>query len=155
MSSFKMVISILVGLFVVMSLLPYGEKTNPKTNPDLALKAPQKVMRILKKSCYDCHSNQTKWPWYSSIFPLSWSIKDHVKNGRLALNFDIWNSYSKEKQQQKKQKIYTKTGTTMPVASYLWFHKDAKLSKDEIKIIKDWASKEEEIVESKITQKHF
>ena len=139
MQTFKLVSSILIGLFVLVSLIPYGEKTNPKTDPALAVEAPQEVMQIFKRSCYDCHSNQTKWPWYSNVFPLAWSIKDHVKNGRTSLNFDIWKQYSDEKRQKLRYAIGQKTGVSMPLGQYLWFHDDAKLSKKEIQMIQDWA----------------
>jgi hypothetical protein len=137
--SAKLTWSILIATFVLMSLIPYGEKTNPPVDEKLTLKAPKEVMEIFKRSCYDCHSNQTKWPWYSSVFPLSWSIKDHVKNGRASLNFDKWETYSKEKQEKLKEEIARKAGTIMPLKDYLWFHGDAKVSKKERKIIQDWA----------------
>ncbi len=141
MSTGKLVTGILIGTFVLMSLIPYGEKTNPPVDEKLTLKAPKEVMDIFKRSCFDCHSNRTKWPWYSSVFPMSWSVRDHVKNGRMALNFDLWNSYTQEKQKKLRQSIARKTGSTMPLADYLWIHIDAKLTKDEIKIIRDWAYK--------------
>jgi hypothetical protein len=146
----KMVLSILIGVFVLMSLVPYAQKTNPKTDAKLSIKAPDDIMAIFKKSCYDCHSNQTRWPWYSSIFPLSWSISDHVKVGRARLNFDIWQTYSKEKQQKLKDEIFRKTGTIMPLVDYLWFHPDAKLTKEEIKKVRNWASDNKGYVQSEV-----
>ncbi len=139
MSTWKLVFGILIGVFVLMSLLPYGERTNPKSDPALAIEAPQEVMQILKRSCYDCHSNQTKWPWYSYVFPLSWSIKDHVKNGRASLNFDVWKKYDEKKRSKLRYEIGRRSGTTMPLEQYLWFHKDAALSKDEVRTIQKWA----------------
>ena len=139
MSTAKLVSLILLVTFVAMSFVPYGEKNNPKTPPSQTLQAPKEVMEIFKKACFDCHSNETKWPWYSSVFPLSWSIKDHVKNGRRSLNFSIWNTYSQEKQQELKESIYRKAGTIMPLAEYILFHPEAKLTKEEIKKVKNWA----------------
>ncbi|NPA66881.1 MAG: heme-binding domain-containing protein [Epsilonproteobacteria bacterium] len=144
MSTGKLVSGILVGTFVLMSLIPYGEKTNPPVDEKLTLKAPKEVMDIFQRSCFDCHSNRTKWPWYSSVFPMSWSVRDHVKNGRTALNFDKWNSYSKEKQAKLRQNIATKAGRTMPLADYLWLHEDAKLTKSELETIQKWAYKDRE-----------
>ena len=134
----------IVALVVGLSLVPYGEKTNPKSEKKLALQAPQKVIKILKKSCFDCHSNETKWPWYSDVFPLAWSIKDHVKNARASLNFSLWESYSEKKQKHLKEEIYRKTGRVMPLAEYMLFHSEAKLTPDEIKTVREWAE-----------QKHF
>ncbi len=146
MQTLKTVVAIIVVVFTLLSLLPYGERTNPKSDPSLAIDAPKDVMKILQKSCYDCHSNQTKWPWYSYVFPLAWSIKDHVKNGRASLNFDEWKRYSKEKQQKLLYSIAQKTGTTMPLKQYLWFHKDAKLSKAEVERIRKWANASGEVL---------
>ncbi|SFV56396.1 hypothetical protein MNB_SM-7-388 [hydrothermal vent metagenome] len=143
MKTFKMVLSILVGLFVLMSLLPYGKRENPQSDPKLALEAPKNVKQIFKRSCYDCHSNHTVWPWYSYVFPLSWSVIDHVRNGRAALNFDEWKKYDREKRAELKDDIARKSGVSMPLKGYLWFHKDAKLSKEDIKIIREWAYKDE------------
>jgi hypothetical protein len=122
-----------------MSLIPYGEKTNPPVDPSLTIKAPQNIMAIFKRSCFDCHSNQTQWPWYSSVFPLSWSIYEHVKNGRASMNFNKWNSYSQEKQEKLREAIARKVGTIMPLKEYLWFHSDAKITKKERQIVQDWA----------------
>ena len=81
---------ILVGiLFAIQLIRP--EMTNPPVNEALSLKAPQNVMKILKTSCYDCHSNETIWPWYAQIAPLSWNIVGHVNDGREALNFSKYN----------------------------------------------------------------
>ncbi len=139
MSTAKSVGLILLIVFFVMSLLPYGERSNPKTDPALALDAPKEVVEIFEYSCYDCHSNRTKWPWYSYVFPLSWSIKDHVKNGRTSLNFDIWNTYDEEKRQKLKFEIARRSGVTMPLGQYLWFHKDAKIIQKEKETIQNWA----------------
>ena len=143
MKTVKIVLSILLGLFIFMSILPYGKRDNPKSDPKLALQAPANVEQIFKRSCFDCHSNQTKWPLYSYIFPFSWSVMDHVKNGRAALNFDEWKKYDTEKQIELKDVIARKSGVTMPVKSYLWFHKDAKLSKEDIQTIQKWAYSKE------------
>ena len=139
MKTLKIMLPILIGLFLVMSLLPYGKRDNPKSDPKLALQAPKDVQQIFKRSCYDCHSNHTVWPWYSYVFPLSWSVMDDVKNGRAALNFDEWKKYDAQKQAELKDAIARKSGTTMPLKAYLWFHKDAKLSKADIQTIQKWA----------------
>jgi len=145
MSTFKLVSGILLAIFVLFSLLPYGEKTNPKVDPKLTLQAPKPVMDILKRSCYDCHSNQTKWPWYSSVFPMSWSVMDHVKNGRRALNFDLWNKYEEEKRWEALEEIVEKTKAhKMPLPSYLWLHSEAKLTKKDLQILEEWAQNAED-----------
>ncbi len=141
MGVFGRVLGIIVLVFVLFQFIPYGkEKTNPKTDKTLKIKAPKNVMKLFKRSCYDCHSNETKWPWWSYVAPFSWSISDDVRGGRKALNFSIWNSYTPKKQEKLKKEIYRTVAGPMPLPQYIWLHQDAKLSKDEIKSIRDWAS---------------
>lgn len=107
-------------------------KTNPPTNPSKALHPPKKVAEILKRSCYDCHSNETKWPWYSDVAPFSWSVIDHVDEGRKAMNFSKWSEIPADiKTKRLKRAIQTINNGMMPLPGYLWIHKDAKLTEDE------------------------
>ena len=129
---------IIVGFIILIQFIQV-EKTNPKTNPALEIKAPKEVMAILKNSCYDCHSNQVRWPWYSNIAPFSWSIKAHVYNGRAWVNFSIWNSYTKKEKKQKLYEIYRAVYAAMPLSSYTYFHKDATLVKSQRELIRSWA----------------
>lgn len=141
MGVFGRVLGIIVLVFIIFQFIPYGkEKTNPKTDKTLEIKAPKNVMTILKNSCYDCHSYKTKWPWWSYVAPASWSISDDVAGGRKALNFSIWNSYPPTKQEKLKKEIYRTVAGPMPLPQYTWVHKNAKLSKNDIKIVRNWAS---------------
>jgi len=104
-------------------------------------------MSMLKTSCYDCHSYQTKMPWYGNIFPASLEVKSHIKQGRMAANFQEWGNYDDD----KKQKVYKGIAKTinfqMPIPMYLNLHEKAKLTQTQRKHIKDWAKafiKEEE-----------
>ena len=74
---------------MALQLIPI-ERSNPPIDKNIALHPPKEVKSILKKACYDCHSNETKWPFYANIAPLSFSISSHVKDGRKALNFSEW-----------------------------------------------------------------
>ena len=153
MGVFGRVLGIIILVFVVFQFIPYGkDKTNPKTDKTLEIKAPKKVMKLLKRSCYDCHSNQTKWPWWSYVAPASWSISDDVIGGRKALNFSIWNSYSPKKQEKLKKEIYRTVAGPMPLPQYTWLHKGTKLSKDDIKTIRDWASNGKGFIKTSIRQ---
>jgi hypothetical protein len=105
----------------------------------LQLKASKEVMDILNRSCVDCHSNRVKYPWYDYIAPIKWYAQIHVKNGRRAFNYDIWNSYNRDKKIKILEKIPDVLKIRMPLPSYLWLHKEAKLSKDDKKILKKWA----------------
>jgi len=114
----------------------------PKTsNLDVRyeLKAPKEVLQILKRSCFDCHSNETKYPWYSNIAPISWYVKSHIKKGREIVNFSIWETYPKSKKIKILEKIPKAIVIRMPMPTYLWLHERAKLSKDDKKILKNWA----------------
>lgn len=100
---------------------------------------PKEIMAMLKISCYDCHSYQTKMPWYGHIAPFSWSVRNHINKGRNWLNFQEWDGYDEE----KKQKIYKGIAETisysMPMPMYLSFHDEAKLTQKERNRIKKWA----------------
>ena len=141
----KVLLNIFLWTFGVLLLLQFVQidiPKPPKATPQDEIKAPKEVMAILKKSCYDCHSNHTKMPWYGNISPISIGVHSNIKNGRAWLNFSIFNKYSEE----KKQKIYkgiidVLNLRKMPPPEYLLFHKDARLNKKEVKLLQDWARK--------------
>ncbi len=105
------------------------------------LKAPKEVMSILKRSCFDCHSNSVTYPWYDRIAPISWYVKSHVKKGRRVVNFSKWNSYSKEKKLKILERLPKALVIRMPLPTYLWLHKEAKLSKRDKEILRKWVEK--------------
>ena len=134
----------LLILFVLMILsfqFIQVNRTNPTFNPKDEIQASKKVIAILKKACYDCHSNETVWPWYSKIAPFSWSIVRHVNNGRAYVNFSIWNSYTKKQKDKKLSDIYRTMYAAMPPQSYVKIHKKAILTKKERTLIRDWTGK--------------
>ncbi len=127
--AFKIIIAILILMQLVMM-----DRPNYPIDQKIALHPPKDVEMILKKACYDCHSNHTNYPWYSRVAPLSWTIRDHIKQGRLALNFSKWKKISKDKLSHKLDRIIdTVRVGMMPIPSYTWLHKDAKLTKGEKK----------------------
>ena len=130
----------LVVVFVGFQLIPYGKQINPKYDKKDEIVVDKDLKSIFKRACYDCHSNDTKWPWYSYVAPVSWSVYDHVKGGRAALNFSTWNSYNDEQKAKLKSKIYRTVFKAMPLSEYVFIHKNATLSKDDIKKIRYWAS---------------
>ncbi len=132
----------LVLILIAIQLIRV-EKTNPVIDENIKLTAPKEVMNILKRSCYDCHSNETKWPWYADFAPLSWSIVNHVNDGRKALNFSNWKNIPKDiKTKRLKRAIKTVNNAMMPLSSYLWLHKEAILSKKDKEILTQWFKKE-------------
>jgi len=138
----KKLLLIIIIIFALIQLIR-PDRTNPPVDESITLHAPDKVAAILKRSCYDCHSNETVWPWYSNIAPLSWSIVAHVNDGRKALNFSKWAKIDpKTKAKRLKRAIKTTANGMMPLSTYLWIHKDAKLSKEDKEILKTWFEEE-------------
>ncbi len=129
----KLAFKILIAICVLMQLVMV-DKPNYPINSKEALHPPKDVEVILKKACYDCHSSHTNYPWYASVAPLSWTIRDHVKQGRLALNFSKFKLIPKDKLTHKLDRaIDTVRVGMMPIPSYTWLHKSAKLSIEEKK----------------------
>lgn len=109
------------------------DKVNPpmdhKVNFVDAKKTPAKIQGLLKGACYDCHSNETVYPKYAYIAPISWSVKSHINEGREHLNFSIWDTYNKDlKQSMLSKSIQTIQNKTMPMPGYIVYHKEANLS---------------------------
>ncbi len=133
---------ILLGILLALQLIR-PEMTNPPVDKARTLKAPENVMKILKTSCYDCHSFETIWPWYAQIAPLSWSIAGHVNEGREALNFSRYNEIDpKIKTKRLKRAIQTINNGMMPLSSYLLLHKDAKLNNTQKETLIEWCNRE-------------
>ena len=140
MGGFKYYLIALLVIFTLMQLIPGYEMKNYPINPKKEIKAPKEVMAIFKRSCYDCHSNHTNWPWYSHIAPMKWVIGRDVVEGRKALNFSIWQEYPKAKQVELKKQIFRSVVLAMPLPQYLWLHPEARLSKKDKELIQNWAS---------------
>ncbi len=140
MKNFLLYLLTLGAIFLALQLIPSYPQTNPPTDPSKEIKAPKEVMEIFKRSCYDCHSNETNWPWYASVAPMKWVVRRDVIQGRKALNFSIWEEYSPSKQKELKKQIYRSVFIAMPLPQYLWFHPEAKLTPKDKKIVRDWAS---------------
>jgi len=119
------------------------EETNPPLDEKLTLNTDSKVMDILKNSCYDCHSFETKWPTYSSIAPISFFVASHVNKGRKALNFSEWaNIEAKTKVNRLERAVKTVNNEMMALPSYVSVHENAKLSKEDKVTLTQWFEKE-------------
>jgi len=133
----KRALLIFLIIFIVMQFIQ-PNKENIAVEKNLEIKAPPEVMTLLKTSCFDCHSNETTWPWYSNIAPFSWVIAPHVAEGRKALNFSVWEEYSIEKKDEKMKAIYRTAYASMPLPSYIYLHENANLTKVQRSMIRDW-----------------
>ncbi|WP_242920344.1 heme-binding domain-containing protein [Pontibacter liquoris] len=136
---------IIVGILVLLVLMQFIriDKTNPPVDPAKEFvtiaNPPQDVTLILRESCYDCHSNTTKYPWYSNVAPVSWFLKNHIDEGRRELNFSEWGSYTAKKANHKlEEAIELVENGEMPMTSYTLLHAEAKLTKEEKEKLISW-----------------
>lgn len=133
----KLALLIFLIIFIVMQFIQ-PNKENIVVDKNLEIKAPTEVMTLLKTSCFDCHSNETTWPWYSQIAPFSWVVANHVNTGRKALNFSTWENYSPQLKEEKLKAIYRTAYASMPLPSYIYAHEEANLTKEQRSMIRDW-----------------
>lgn len=122
-----------VGLFVLMQLVPYGrDHTNPPVTAEPSWPSPE-VRALAARACFDCHSNETKWPWYTNVAPSSWLVAHDVEEGRRELNFSEWD----RKQKHAKDAEEELREGEMPPGVYLPLHPEAKLTDAEKKQLGD------------------
>jgi len=117
--------------------------TNPPAEGDLS--APPALKNILRHACYDCHSNETRWPWYSTVAPLSWLLQRDVNHGRARLNFSRWPDYASDPGTacEKLEKIaLVLTRGDMAPWYYQLLHPTARLSRAQRDAVRDWAHQE-------------
>ncbi|MFK5879591.1 MAG: heme-binding domain-containing protein [Flavobacteriaceae bacterium] len=136
---------ILIGLVIVLigiQFVPVSLNQLEKISENdiiATLNPPEEIALILKTSCYDCHSNNTVYPWYDKIAPVSWWVADHINEGKDELNFSEWASFSEKRKAKKlKEMIEELDEGEMPLTSYLITHGDAKLSSAQVEQLKNW-----------------
>lgn len=130
-------VSIMV-ILVAMQLIRV-DSTNPPIDSDIPTST--EVKSTLRRVCYDCHSNETEWPWYSHIAPISWFLAWDVREGRAELNFSTWSQYSTQQQLKKLKESWEQiTKDEMPPWFYLLLHPEAQLSAAERVLLRQWAA---------------
>ena len=138
----KILLSLLMVLILIQFIQPARNKSSELSSTDIkkTFSIPENVQLVLQISCYDCHSNNTNYPWYSRIQPFGWLLAKHIKNGKAELNFNEFSLYSLRRQISKLNGIgnSVKDGT-MPLNSYTMIHKNARLSKEDKALLIDWA----------------
>jgi hypothetical protein len=123
--------------FGLIQLAPV-DRGNPPVESDIV--ASPEVKAILKRSCYDCHSNETVWPWYSSVAPVSWVVARDVHRGREELNFSTWARSASPEQAKKATASWKEVlEGEMPPRSYLTVHPEARLSPEDRAVLRAWA----------------
>ena len=142
----KILVLLLAVAFVAMQFYR-PTFSNPPIVPGQSIEesaqVPADVQMVLSRSCNDCHSNKTLYPWYSKVSPFSWFLAGHIEEGRHELNLSEWNTYSPKKKARKLEEICEMVESgTMPLGSYLWIHHDAALTADETRSLCMWAKEE-------------
>jgi len=133
---------VLIAAFIVMQFIGNRPETKKDNPADLlaTAKVPADVSTILRNSCYDCHSNETVYPWYAHVAPVSWLVNHDVSEGREELNFSEWDNLKLTKKAKMLDKISEEVVEEgdMPMAIYVVLHKKAKLSDADRKKIGEW-----------------
>lgn len=133
----KKTVIVLVIALVAMQFIPV-DRSNPSDRGQPA--APSEVETILRRACYDCHSNETRWRWYAQIAPISFLLARDVKEGRREVNFSIWDRYEQRRKARKLKEIVKEVEEgDMPPWYYVSVHADARLSQADREAIVKWA----------------
>ena len=139
----KILLGLVMGIIAIQFIQPDRNKRDKVLPADIinTVAVPNQVLGILKVSCYDCHSNNTHYPWYSFIQPGAWLMASHIKNGKAMLNFSQFGNLSDRKQQSKLQGIINQIkDDEMPLSSYILLHRNAILTAGQKTILISWAA---------------
>jgi hypothetical protein len=143
---------IILAVILLLIQLIRIDKTNPNVDPAkdfIAINNPSpEIAKMIKTSCYDCHSNESKYPWYSNIAPISWYLKNHINEARGRVNFSEWGDYPANKISRKLEACSEDvTEGEMPLGSYTLMHSNANLNSEQVKILSEWFKEESEKIQ--------
>lgn len=148
----KILLAFLIAFIAIQFIRPARNISGQVLPTDITkqVNIPNMVLNVLKTSCYDCHSNNTRYPWYVNIQPVGWMLAKHVKDGKENFNFSEFGSYSIRKQANKLRAVVSsiKEGS-MPLSSYTLIHTNARLGQESKNLIIDWATKTRDSLLSK------
>jgi len=148
----KIAFFVLVAILIVIQFFPTPKNENTAilaTDITKVADVPESVQIVLKAACYDCHSNNTNYPFYVNIEPVGWMLNNHIKNGKDKLNFSDFGSYSRRRQMSKLRSIISQIkDDKMPLSSYTVIHKDAILTTKDKALIIDWSNKTKDSLSS-------
>lgn len=140
---FKKIMLVLLAALVVIQFIHPKKNTSEGPQPNYIgnnYAVPADVKTILDKACNDCHSNNTRYPWYAKLQPVDWWMNDHVVDGKKEINFDEYTNRSPRYQYHKMEEVIEQVKEReMPLKSYTWTHKDARLTSDERVKLTGWA----------------
>ncbi|MCH7525742.1 MAG: heme-binding domain-containing protein [Bacteroidetes bacterium] len=138
----KKITILLFVVFIGIQFVPTTYNTSDKVSETDFVKifnAPKNIQNLLKTSCYDCHSNNTNYPWYSKIQPGAWLMEGHINEGKEELNFSTFGDYSGRRKKSKLKSIISQIkDDEMPLLSYTFIHRDAKLSEKDKFMLDKW-----------------
>ena len=138
----KVIVLILLVVFIGIQFIPTERNQSeivPETDFLLVNNTPKNIEKLLLVSCYDCHSNNTEYPWYNKIQPAAWFLEDHIKEGKKELNFSEWDDYSNRRKNSKLKSIISQIrDEEMPLFSYTLVHGDAVFSESEKELVIDY-----------------
>ena len=137
----KVLLALLSILLVIQFFRPKKNISSPVPDTDITkvVTVPENVKIILNTACYDCHSNNTRYPWYTEIMPLGWWLNHHIEEGKEHLNFSVFATYSAKEQDHKLEECEEEVEEKeMPLKSYTRIHKDADLTEEQIHVITSW-----------------
>ena len=142
MKVFKIIVVVLLVAFVGIQFIPTNRNHSEEVPPSdfmLVKNVPTEVKSILMISCYDCHSNNTHYPWYQKVQPVGWYLEGHIEDGKEELNFSDFGSYSDRMQKAKMRSIIIQVEDgKMPLPSYILLHPEAELTAAEKQLLVKW-----------------
>jgi len=140
---FRKIMYVLLAAFIVIQFIHPAKNTSEGLQPNTIgnnYAIPADVKTILGKACNDCHSNNTRYPWYAKIQPVDWWLNKHVVDGKKDLNFDEFTNRAPRYQYHKMEEVIEMVKEReMPLKSYTWTHKDARLNSNEREKLTGWA----------------
>ncbi|MEO8042846.1 MAG: heme-binding domain-containing protein [Acidobacteriota bacterium] len=147
-----------ITMIVIVAAFIIGQFVRPDfSNPAVvesetlgaSTQVPQDIQAVLARSCNDCHSNETRYPWYSKVTPFNWFLADHIQDGRREMNFSVWNTYRPQKKIKKLEDLCEQVEQAeMPLPSYLWIHREAVMAEGDAALLCNWAKSESARIES-------
>jgi len=141
----KIIALVLLACFVGIQFVPTELNQSdivPKTDFLLVNNPSEHISSVLQESCYDCHSNNTDYPWYNKIQPVSWFLENHIEGGKEELNFNEWGTYSNRRKNSKIKSIISQVeAEEMPLSTYTLIHRGAILSNSEMSLLINYMKK--------------
>jgi len=133
----RLATGVLLAALVAIQLVPVAPE-NPPVETEVP--APEAVHAVLRRACYDCHSHETRWPWYARLAPVSWLVADDVSEAREHLNFSTWNRYDASERRELREEVWEEVEEgEMPLWFYTPLHPEARLSDADRATLRNWA----------------